>query len=124
MTVYDLITNTLTVLNAIGVGESIAPEDSTLTLNATNMYIDSLNAAVKKSLAATYDPSLYLFVPVQELANLTDPLLLPNGWARALMYNVAIDVAPAFGRTVSAELASRATEAKAAIVTGAPANVA
>jgi hypothetical protein len=182
MQVQDLLTAEAQTLGLIAAGETLASQDSTLLLAATNGLIDSWNAAVLKSLngqyaaliaqwnaaikralgiafdslidswnaivqkalAEAYDPSLYTFnalstaTPlytfnalstgtalftfhaVSDLVNLTDALSLPNGWFRALQYNAAIDVAPAYGIQLAPEIVESAADAKAAILT--PAN--
>jgi len=120
MLVSDLVNGILTKINAIAPGEPIAPEDSTLVLAAINLYLDSLNAGVKKSLFAVYDPALFTFNPVADLVNLTDPITLPTGWPRALLFNVAVDVGPDFGKQPDQALIAKAAESRAAILTPLP----
>lgn len=107
---------------------------------AFDSLIDSWNAIVQKALAEAYDPSLYTFNAmatsalytfspistgtalftfhaVSDLVNMTDPLTLPNGWFRALTYNAAVDVAPAYGVQLAPEIVQSAADAKAAILT-------
>lgn len=91
--------------------------------------IAQINAGVQKALAEGYDPSLYTFnalstgTPfftfhsVSDLVNLTDTISLPNGWVRALVYNAAIEVAAAYGRQITPEVAQAAADSKAAILT-------
>lgn len=52
MTVLDLITNVLSVMNVVAVGDSIAAEDSAFVLTVLNWWLDSLNALTAKSIAA------------------------------------------------------------------------
>lgn len=118
MTVLDLVTQTLTAINAITPGESIAPEDSTYVASIINQWIQGFNAEVAKLLAARFDPSLYSFNAVADLSSsLTDVVTLPNGWARALTYNAAIDICPAYEKEPSAALVALAASSKAAILT-------
>ena len=119
MEVQDLLTSILTTCNAIAAGETPATEDYTLAQSFLNNLIGSWNAAIKKSLAASYDPSVYTFVPVPVTVNLDDALDLPNGWARALTFNVALDLCEPYGRPVTPTLASMAAVSKAEIITGA-----
>lgn len=50
-----------------------------------------------------------------QISTLDTSISLPPGYERALKYNLAIDLATEYGRTVSAEVATTATESKAAI---------
>lgn len=53
--------------------------------------------------------------PLSQLANLSTSLSLPPGYLRALRFSLAIDLAPEYGRPVSAEVAGIAAESKSAI---------
>ncbi len=120
MLVSDLVNNTLANINAVAAGEVAATEDVTLALIYCNQHIDSLNAAVKKSLFANYDPILFTFNAVADFVNLGDTVTLPAGWPRALQFLTAVDLCLAFGRPISPDLSKLAAEAKAAILTPAP----
>ena len=117
MLVSDLCTSILTTVGAIAAGEPPATEDYTLSQNFLNNLIGSWNAAIKKSLAANYDPSVYTFVPVAVTVNLTDTLTLPNGWPRALIFNVALDLLEPYGKPLTQTLVQKAAESKAEIIT-------
>lgn len=117
MLVSDLINNALSLINANAAGRTPAAEDQALALSFCNLHIESLNAAVLKSMAATYDPSLFTFNAVTAFANMGDSVTLPNGWARALQFLTAVDLCPAFERPLGPDLPKLAAEAKAAIVT-------
>lgn len=124
LTVQDVVDNTLIHIEAMAVGGTPATEDQTLALAFLNFHIDSLNAAVKKSLYAQYDPVLFTFNAVADFANLGDNVTLPAGWARTLQFLAAVDLAHAYGKqAVIATLEPLAAKAKAAILTppGAPA---
>ena len=60
------------------------------------------------------------FVPVAVTVNLTDTLTLPNGWPRALKFDLAIDLTDVFGKPLTQTLMARAQQARAEIIT--PAN--
>jgi hypothetical protein len=61
--------------------------------------------------------SLILFTkrPLTELATLDTALSLPPGYERALNFNLAIDLAPEYGRAIPDSVAMVASESKAAI---------
>lgn len=61
---------------------------------------------------------------LQSFANLTTQLSLPPGYKRMIEYNLAVEIAPEFERSVSAEVAKIAQDSKAAVQRiNAPANV-
>lgn len=53
--------------------------------------------------------------PLTSFANGSDTVLLPPGYIRALKYNLAIDLAPEFGKEASMTVATVASESKASI---------
>src|ERR1017187_7767535 len=96
-------------------------------------YNESLAAALPKCQAVLtgYDPTLFTFtapptapvltfVPVAVTVNLADTLTLPNGWPRALKFDLAIDLTDVFGKPLTQTLMARAQQARAEIIT--PAN--
>lgn len=56
---------------------------------------------------------LYMWVPLTSFANLTTPNTYPPGYEEALVYNLAVRLAPEFGRTTPVEVAAIAVESKA-----------
>jgi hypothetical protein len=58
---------------------------------------------------------LWQFEPLAEFDELTDVLALPPGYERALMYALALDLCPQFGRPVTPEVQAGANEATSAI---------
>lgn len=118
MTVQDLVNNILNTLGAIASGETPNVDDSNLTLTFANALISSWNAAIAKSLAATYDPVLYTFVPVAQFTSLVQVITLPNGWFRALTFNTCLDLALPFGKSPLPDaLVQLAAQSKAEIIT-------
>lgn len=59
---------------------------------------------------ATVD--LFCMVDLATVAALTDTFSLPEGYVKAIEFNLAVDLAPQFGRSVTAELALQATTTK------------
>lgn len=55
----------------------------------------------------------YSWKPLADLATLTTALSLPPGFEDAIMYNLAIRLAPMFGKPISMEVAGIAAESKA-----------
>lgn len=65
--------------------------------------------------AQTVNVALYSWKPLSRLTDLSTALSLPPGYERALIYALAIDLAPEYGRAASAEVVGIAAESKAAI---------
>lgn len=56
------------------------------------------------------------YQPLQRFINLTDVVVLPSGYERAIASNLALEIAPEAGRQVSQELVKIARESKASIM--------
>lgn len=59
--------------------------------------------------------TLVLWVPLTAFASLATTVTLPNGWDRAMAYNLAIELAPEFGKDASQTVIAIARESKADI---------
>lgn len=65
--------------------------------------------------SAAHKLVLYTLRPLTTIATLDTALSLPPGYERALISNVAIELAPEYGKAASAELMAQAMESKANI---------
>lgn len=54
-------------------------------------------------------------VPLQSFSNLTDVVVLPKGYERAIASNLAIELAPEYERSITPELAKIARDSKAIV---------
>lgn len=73
--------------------------------------LETINIYPKPTIA--YKLVLWSDKPLTEISTLDTVLAFPPGYERALIYNGAIELAPEYGRTVSAEVAKVADESKA-----------
>lgn len=55
---------------------------------------------------------LWLWNQISAFTNLSDTITLPQGYWRALVHNLAVELAPQYGKPVAAETAALATQAK------------
>lgn len=59
---------------------------------------------------------IYSLKPLTTFATSADIISMPNGYARALTYNLAVELAPEFGKDPSALVLNTAAESKATIM--------
>ncbi len=104
-------------LDLIGTDEWAAIEEKSLSgLRPLKLYNDNdyplakLNLWPKPSGTPTLD--LYVWEEIGTLA-LDDDLDFPPGYEKAIRYNLALDLAPEYGREVSASVAAQAAQLKA-----------
>jgi hypothetical protein len=64
---------------------------------------------------AIHSLHIVTWVPVSSLAALSTTIALPQGYERALTYNLAIEIAPEFGKEAPGSVQQIAMESKAAI---------
>lgn len=64
---------------------------------------------------ATATLVLYTWKPLTALTNVSATISLPPGFERAIKYNLAIELAPEYGKSASAEVVATAQESKANI---------
>jgi hypothetical protein len=65
--------------------------------------------------SAAYELVLFTKRPLTQIATIDDVISLPPGYERMLRYNLAIDLAPEYGRPVSQEVDRTASESKASL---------
>lgn len=65
--------------------------------------------------SAAHKLVLYTLRPISSVSTLDTSISLPPGYEEALIYNLAIRLAPEYGRSAPAEVVAIATEAKAGI---------
>ncbi len=58
---------------------------------------------------------LYSYKPLTSFATLNTAIALPDGYERALQLNLAVDLAPSFGRALDANIIALANDAKMSI---------
>jgi len=89
----------------------------------TGIFAESLfcdygfpNATVRLSPnPATGSLVIWAYTPLTQFASLSATISLPDGYERALRYNLAVDLAAEYGRTVTPEVSGIANESKNAI---------
>jgi hypothetical protein len=108
-------------LELIGVNEWNAIDTRTDTsIFPKRLYCDYAYPAVTlnfwKIPSAAASVELHSWKILDAFSALTDTVAFPLGYERAIVYNLAIDLAPAFGKSISAEVAAIAKSSKAGIV--------
>lgn len=101
MTGRTLITDALHELGVLAAGDELSAEDAELSLRRLNAFASSLNPEAG-------DWSLPAF-------DLDTDLSMADGVERALVFNLAVEIATSFGRTVTADLRRNAERAKALV---------
>lgn len=83
------------------------------------LYVDGAfplnNISVYPVPTAANNIVLYSWKPLSEIASLTTVITLPPGYSRAMRYNLAIDLAPEFGKQLQPEMIEIAAQAKSGI---------
>jgi hypothetical protein len=64
-----------------------------------------------------YTLHLYSLKPLTEFTSLSDVISMPPGWLRAMKYNLAVEVAPMFGKEASKTVQKIAIQSKSIIET-------
>jgi hypothetical protein len=83
--------------------------------NDNGYPLATLNFSPIPNVAVTFDA--YLWSPLQQFAAATDTVELPPAYARALKFNLAVDIANEYGLPVSDVVGAEAQASKKAIVT-------
>lgn len=83
-------------------------------LYASGTYpLDTINLYPVPNIAAQI--VLYTIKPFADYTSLDTEIVLPPGYERALKYNLAVEIAPEYGKQISAEIATIAADSKAEI---------
>jgi predicted component of type VI protein secretion system len=117
MTAQDVIIASMRKLGIVASGETPSSDELTTGLDALNEMVNNWNDVLARTLAGSYAAALYTFVPLQTFGALSTTLTGSAGLQRALVYNLAVDIGPEFGRAVPPEVAAIAEKAKMAILT-------
>jgi hypothetical protein len=102
MTARDIITGALKKIGALASGETLSASEASDGLAELNRMLGSWRT----------EGSL---VQISEIADLSDELSLPDGYADALVYNLAVRLAPDYGRMVPDMVVMAAIESMATI---------
>lgn len=65
--------------------------------------------------SAAHNLVLYSWKPLVQFTDASDTISLPDGYERAIKYNLAVEIGPEYGRPTPAEVSAIAMESKAAI---------
>jgi hypothetical protein len=107
-------------LNVLEITEwaAITAKDLTATI-PTDVYVEMTNPQATVNLwpvpTAANKIALYSVKELSSISTLDTALAFPPGYEEAIVYNLAVRLAPEYGRPVSAEVATVATESKANI---------
>jgi hypothetical protein len=117
VTVQDLITQSYRKGMLVPSGGTPSPEELADGLVSLNQMIGGWNEILEKVLAGSYASILYTFTPIPTFATLGETVNLPQGWIRALVYNLTVDIVPEHEREPSATVLREAAASKAAVMT-------
>lgn len=124
MTVQQAVNAALSTIGVLASGESPATEETTDGVQALNRLIAGWNDALKRSLAGSVIGDVYTFAPLAaNYSSGSDNIALSAGWHDALVWNLAVRLAPMFGRAIDPALVAMADKAKAAITSLPPVNL-
>jgi hypothetical protein len=116
-TAQDLINAALRLDGVLAAGETPSSDESQTGLDALNRMVGCWNDALSKSLAGSYASTLYTFVPLSSYAALSTSVTVSAGFQKAMTFNLAVDLAPEFGREAGQTVATIAGQSKAAVLT-------
>lgn len=106
MTGRDLVSASLRLIGAAAPGESLDAQVATDGLSALNRMIGSWN---------TEPLMLPGGVPLAQVDSLDSTVSMPDGYEDALIYNLAVRIAPEYGRMIPDAVALVAVESKAGV---------
>lgn len=117
-TIGDLVTSACLEIQVCPPGAGPSDSEMQAGIKALNRLLANWMAAIQKSIAGSYLSSLVTFTSLSSAYSAsTDVFVGDVLWERPLVKNLAVDLAPQFGRPVSQELAAVAQQSKQAITT-------
>lgn len=115
MTAQDVIQNALRLIGSLQSGETAEAAELTDGLATLNALIASWNGAIKKSLAGSFASYLYSYTALSTYATTGTTVTESDGLVRALVFNLAAELAAEYGRALPQEVAANAVVARASI---------
>lgn len=114
MPVLELPMEIMNQAQFAGITLKTLPSTFPLYLYSDNAY-PTTNISVWPIPTTVNNLVFYSWKPLADIAAISATLSLPPGYARALRYNLALELAPEYGRSISDVVAAIAQESKAEI---------
>ncbi|TXH13059.1 MAG: hypothetical protein E6R03_11890 [Hyphomicrobiaceae bacterium] len=108
-------------LRIIDAEEYAMINDKTLSGDPELVYVDgnfpNMGMTFWPVPTQTQSVTIYSQKPLSEYSSINDTLTVPPGYERAFRYNLAVEIAPEYGKSASADVKSIAISSKAAVRT-------
>lgn len=95
--------------------------NKSLSARPFQLYFERIYDTARGNILFNREPSavetifLVMWKPFSTFSTLTDTIVLPPGYKRAIYTSLAVELAPSFGKSISAELASKVSDANSAL---------